>query len=75
MIIKFKMINTMPTKFKPTQKKYDRHTKSSTTEHHYIKNTSKMELFSYINSNNAKPKIMQKCMNELTRRGIQTIWE
>jgi hypothetical protein len=65
----------MPTKFKSSQINYDRYTKSASTQHFYIKNQSKKELIEYINSNNAKPKIVQKCMNELTRRGIQTIWE
>jgi hypothetical protein len=34
----------------------------------------KAELFEYINKYNAKPKIRQKCLNELVRRGIEIVW-
>ena len=64
----------MPVKFKDDYKKYDRMTKKITVEKNFIKNTPKQELFDYINSSNAKPKIVQKCMNELTRRGIKVVW-
>ena len=64
----------MPIKFKPTQKTLVRGTKSLKVEHFYIKNTPKQELIDYIN-NGQKPKIKQKCMNELTRRGIEIIWK
>lgn len=64
----------MPVKFKDDYKKYDRMTKKTTVEKYFIKNTPKQELFDYINSSNAKPKIVQKCMNELTRRGIKVVW-
>tara|TARA_B100001564_G_C20635605_1_gene669549 strand:+ start:1223 stop:1432 length:210 start_codon:yes stop_codon:yes gene_type:complete len=64
----------MPIKFKDDYKKYDRMTKKTTVEKYFIKNTPKQELFDYINSSNAKPKIVQKCMNELTRRGIKVVW-
>lgn len=67
----------MPTKFKPSQKKYVRggNPKNAPIEHFYIKNTPKQELIDYINSSNGKPKIKQKCRNELTRRGITLIWK
>ena len=65
----------MPVKFKSDYKKYDRQTKKTTVEKYYIKNTPKQELFDYINSSNAKPKVVQKCMNELTRRGIKVVWK
>ena len=64
----------MPIKFKDDYKKYDRMTKKTTVEKYFIKNTPKQELFDYINSSNAKPKVVQKCMNELTRRGIKVVW-
>tara|TARA_B100000900_G_scaffold397051_1_gene396978 strand:+ start:1279 stop:1488 length:210 start_codon:yes stop_codon:yes gene_type:complete len=64
----------MPIKFKPTQKTLVRGTKTVKTEHFYIKNTPKEELIDYIN-NGQKPKIKQKCRNELTRRGIKLVWK
>ena len=64
----------MPIKFKPTQKTLVRGTKSVKVEHFYIKNTPKEELIEYLN-NGQKPKIKQKCMNELTRRGIKIVWK
>ena len=33
------------------------------------------ELIDYINSSNAKPKVVQKCRNELTRRGVKLVWK
>ena len=64
----------MPIKFKPTQKTLVRGTKTVKTVHYYIKNTPKEELIDYIN-NGQKPKIKQKCRNELTRRGIKLVWK
>lgn len=64
----------MPIKFKPTQKTLVRGSKTVKTEHFYIKNTPKEELIDYIN-NGQKPKIKQKCRNELTRRGIKLVWK
>lgn len=61
----------MPTKFKPSEKNYDRFTKATTIKHHYIKGTAKKDLFDYINSTNAVPKRKAKCMKELQRRGIK----
>ena len=43
------------------------------TNHFYIKNTPKEELIDYLNKGQ-KPKIKQKCLNELTRRGIEIVW-
>lgn len=63
----------MPIKFKPTQKTLVRGTKNVVTQHFYIKNTPKEELIDYIN-NGQKPKIKQKCRNELARRGIKLVW-
>ena len=64
----------MPTKFKPTQTTLVRGTKTVVTQHFYIKNTPKEELIDYIN-NGQKPKIKQKCRNELTRRGVKLVWK
>mgnify|MGYP001414253135 FL=1 len=64
----------MPIKFKPTQKTLVRGTKNVVTQHFYIKNTPKEELIDYIN-NGQKPKIKQKCRNELTRRGVKLVWK
>ena len=64
----------MPIKFLPSQKTVARGTKTVVTQNFYIKNTSKEELIEYINKGQ-KPKIKQKCMNELTRRGIEIVWK
>ena len=39
-----------------------------------MKNTSTEELIDYINKGQ-KPKIKQKCRNELTRRGVKLVWK
>ena len=64
----------MPVKFKPSQKKIDRATKKETIEHFYMKTTPEKELFDYVNNSNGKPIIKQKCLNELTRRGVKIQW-
>ena len=66
----------MPTKFKPSSKKYVRggNPKNAPIEHFYIKNTPNEELIKYINEGQ-KPKVKQKCRNELTRRGIKLVWK
>ena len=67
----------MPAKFKPSAKKYIRGVPASKlpVQHFYLKQTPKEELFAYINSGSrAKPKIRQKCLNELVRRGIKIEW-
>ena len=61
----------MPIKFKESQTVRDRTTKKLTTTNFWMKGTNKTELFDYINSTNGKPKIKQKCRNELARRGIK----
>lgn len=45
-------------------------------EHFYMHTMKKEELFEYINSKgtNIKPKVRQKCINELQRRGIKIEW-
>ena len=67
----------MPMKFKKSHREYKRGvaTGQQPMVHYYIKNTPKQELIDYINSSNAKPKIVQKCRNELTRRGIKLVWK
>ena len=67
----------MPTKFKPDSFDYIgvRGNRKQVLKKSYIKNTSKKELIDYINSSNAKPKIKQKCIKELSRRGIKLVWE
>jgi len=64
----------MPIKFKPSQTTLVRGTKNVVTQHFYIKNTPKEELIDYIN-NGQKPKIKQKCRNELDRRGVKLVWK
>ena len=63
----------MPAKFKPSAKKYIRGvpTKSLPMEHFYLKTTPLAELMAYINNSNGKPKIKQKCRNEVVRRGYR----
>tara|TARA_B100001750_G_scaffold210674_1_gene191393 strand:+ start:150 stop:353 length:204 start_codon:yes stop_codon:yes gene_type:complete len=63
-----------PIKFKPTERNYDRRSGKFNVVYHHMKAKPKNELFNYINSTNAKPKIVQKCINELTRRGIKIKW-
>lgn len=66
----------MPAKFKPSQKVYKKGVPAAKlpVQHFYLKNTPKEELFAEINKSSVKPKHRQKCLNELTRRGIQVQW-
>lgn len=63
----------MPIKFKPSQTTFVKG-KGKVTNHYFIKNTSKQELIDYLNKGQ-KPKIKQKCSNELARRGIKIVWK
>ena len=70
----------MPTKFKKDGLEwvggggpFGRGNKTAVKKKYFIKNTPKQELLDYINSDNGKPKIKQKCRNELTRRGVKLI--
>ena len=69
----------MPTKFKKDGVEFirgERGTKpKQVVKKYFIKQTPKAELIDYINSTNAKPKIVQKCRNELTRRGVELVWK
>jgi len=60
-----------PVKFKPTERTYDRFTKEYKIKHYYMKAMSKQKLIDYVNSYNPIPKRRQKCIKELTRRGIK----
>ena len=63
----------MPTKFRPDSFEYSGRfgSRKAIRVKNYIKSTPKQELFEYINSPSSKPKIIQKCMNELRRRGVK----
>jgi|TARA_Y100001973_G_C5208026_1_gene343125 hypothetical protein len=63
-----------PTKLKPSAASFDRKTGKTTITHYYIKTISKDELFKELNNHNTKPKIKQKILNELVRRGIKIVW-
>ena len=63
----------MPVKFKPSQTTFVKG-QGKVTQNYFIKNTSKQELIDYVNKGQ-KAKIKQKCMNELTRRGIDIVWK
>ena len=69
----------MPTKFKKDGVEFVGRGRgvrgTPVTKKYFIKQTPKQELIDYINSSNAKPKIVQKCRNELTRRGITLVWK
>jgi len=58
----------MPVKLKASQKIRSKATGKTTTEHFYLKTMSVRQLNEYINATNSKPKIVQKCRNELIRR-------
>lgn len=63
----------MPVKFSPSFKEFNKQTKAVTMKHDYIKCKSKEDLIDYIN-NGQKPKIKQKCRNELARRGVKLVY-
>ena len=63
----------MPVKFRPSQTTFVKG-KGKVTQHNFIKQQSQKELFDYINNASGKPKIKQKCVNELIRRGIKIQW-
>jgi hypothetical protein len=63
----------MPIKFSPSQTTFVKG-KGRVTQNYFIKNISKEELIKYLNDGQ-KPKIKQKCSNELARRGIEIVWK
>jgi len=58
-------------KFKKDEKRVTRGTKQVQVIKHYIKQIPLDELMKYINNPNGKPKIKQKCRNEVVRRGYR----
>ena len=58
----------MPIKLKPSVRIKNKQTGKMNTEHYYLKCMSIDAIKEYIESSNAKPKIVQKCRNELIRR-------
>jgi hypothetical protein len=64
----------MPVKFKPDHISVDRKTGKKSIQRFYIRNVDKEELFETINNKNTKPKLRDKCINELTRRGVNIEW-
>jgi hypothetical protein len=65
----------MPVKFKKSAKTVARGTKTVSIEHFYMKCMSKKALFEAVNDKRTKPKVKQKCCNELVRRGVKIVWE
>ncbi len=58
----------MPIKLRPSVKTLNRTNNKYETEHYYLKCMSVNALNEYIDAANSKPKIVQKCRNELTKR-------
>ena len=63
----------MPTKFKKDFKRWDRATRTTTVEKFFIKDTTLQVLMDYINNPMGRPKIKQKCRNEVVRRGYRIV--
>ena len=59
----------MPIKLRPSVKTLNRTNNKYETEHYYLKCMTASALNEYIDAANSKPKIIQKCRNELTKRG------
>ena len=58
----------MPIKLRPSVKTLNRTNNKYETEHYYLKCMTANALDEYIDAANSKPKIVQKCRNELTKR-------
>ena len=75
----------MPIKFKESERVYRKDArgrrmstdsqKCKVYKHFYIKDVPLDELMSTINSDRAKPKLKQKCRNEVVRRGYKLVWK
>ena len=67
----------MPTKFKKDGLEYrgSRAQRVAVKKKYFISQPPKQELIDYINSPSGKPKIKQKCRNELTRRGVKLVYK
>ena len=63
----------MPTKFKKDFKRWDRATRTPTVEKFFIKDTPLDTLMEYINNPMGRPKVKQKCRNEVIRRGYTIV--
>lgn len=61
----------MPAKLKPSTKIKNKMTGKFVTEHYYLKSMTLHELNDYIESPNAKKKIIQKCRNEIAKRNVK----
>ena len=63
----------MPTKFKQDSFTYEGRgvARKQIITKNYIKGIAKKELFEMLNNHSTKPKVKQKCRNELIRRGIK----
>jgi hypothetical protein len=61
----------MPIKFKQSTKIRDRVTGKTQVQHYYMKSMTIKELNDYIESSNAKKKVIQKCKNEIVRRDVR----
>ena len=73
----------MPAKFKPSEREYPKDARGRRMntqvqvkkwKHHYLKAQSVETLLEAINSSRTKPKHRTKYRNELTRRGIKTVY-
>ena len=65
----------MPTKFKPDEKVFIRGVAKNKlpVQRFYVKQMSQDALFEAINNDRTKPKVKQKCRNELVRRGVRIV--
>ena len=66
----------MPIKYKKDGFEYEGfgRNRTSIAKKYYIKQLSKTALFEMINDDRTKPKVRQKCVNELQRRGVKIVW-
>jgi hypothetical protein len=67
----------VPTKYKKDGFEYTGsgfgRNREAVAKKYYISHLAKSELFEMINSDRTKPKIKQKCRNELNKRGVRII--
>jgi hypothetical protein len=70
----------MPTKYKKDGFEYTGgggvgfgRSREAIAKKYYISHLSKSDLFEMINSGRTKPKLKQKCRNELQKRGVKII--
>ena len=60
----------MPTKFKPSEVRVDRESKTKTNVHYYMKAQSEKTLRGELARDHATPKQKDKVRKELVRRGL-----